>query len=263
MTPGVNVLLIVICEIAWEVCIEFTSLWMLYLFIHKLYVLLKLTLMQQSIDSTPQSDIDLFADLKHSMAPKLELKNSMTVSSRSNSRSRSATVPVNTSQNSLTQEVIQLTNLMNKLSLLMVLTVFVSLFSIVGHLIVELPYLQTNENQTDDIHVQQMWAFLLPVVDMVSTSLLLYFQFGFTSKVYNKMCGCLDILFLKLCFAVHGRLLTATERSLPKVNTTVTKQSQHAQPQGKSHPTTCPDVELSASLPRQTVPNTNTDLVQI
>merc|ERR1719350_364447 len=45
----------------------------------------------------------------------------------------------------------------------------------------------------------KMWVFLLPVVDMIISSFMLYLQFDFTKQIYAKMCGKFDIFFIEFC----------------------------------------------------------------
>merc|ERR1719203_489495 len=74
----------------------------------------------------------------------------------------------------------------------------------------------------------KMWVFLLPVVDMIISSFMLYLQFDFTKVIYAKLCGQFDIYFIEFC----GDLLdkdvndqnvasSAKEKVLSTTNTTV------------------------------------------
>eukprot|EP01083_Nonionella_stella_P039798 108258_1 len=84
---------------------------------------------------------------------------------------------------------------MNKLSVLVLLMVFVSIIGLVGTVFVEIRELERIEGQA--IAVQSVWAEILPLMDIVITSFMLYLQFNFTDNVYRFILGKVDVLFLK------------------------------------------------------------------
>merc|ERR1719361_2358215 len=45
----------------------------------------------------------------------------------------------------------------------------------------------------------QIWVFLLPVIDMILSSFMLYLQFDFTKTIYASICGKFDIFFIEFC----------------------------------------------------------------
>lgn len=98
-------------------------------------------------------------------------------------------------------QIVDLVNVMNKMTLLVIISVLSSILSVIGNIFVEIHELETIAEH--DVNVQSMWAFLLPVSDMIITSFMLYLQFNFTQNIYSKMCYELDICFLKLCLKLN------------------------------------------------------------
>eukprot|EP01084_Bolivina_argentea_P161520 281166_1 len=87
-----------------------------------------------------------------------------------------------------------LIGVMNKMGLLVGFAVICSILSLIGNVFIEVHELETIEKH--DIDVQSIWAEILPLMDIVITSLMLYLQFNFADKVYRKLLGNVDVLLL-------------------------------------------------------------------
>ena len=299
---------IIISEIIWEILIEFLCLWLLYLFITKLYKLLKMTLSSSGneMQHRHKSELSLFNDLMDSMTPRLESNRSRSQSASSKKKSKSKSKSGNTkndnkkspeirgieyekddipamtidnrpyepasiansaynmdnihsternkkqqthsrvtidddhgepmsftinpstiyhggsiANNHLTEpdqlpkstslrsahsssydpQITELVNVMNKMTLLVLIAVLSSILSVIGNIFIEIHELTTIAQHTVD--VESMYAFLLPVTDMIITSFMLYLQFNFTQNVYATMCYEADKWFLKICLKLH------------------------------------------------------------
>ena len=98
-------------------------------------------------------------------------------------------------------QIIDVVNVMNKMTLLVIISVFGSILSVIGNIFVEIHELHTIQDHTADM--EQMWGFSLPVIDMIITSFMLYLQFNFTQSVYIRVCTKIDVLFLKCCLNIN------------------------------------------------------------
>eukprot|EP00483_Globobulimina_turgida_P004742 UN04751 len=108
---------------------------------------------------------------------------------------------------------------MTKMTLLVVIAVLGSLLSMVGNIYIEIHELETIEKHTVD--VQSIYAFLLPVIDVVLASLMLYLQFDFTKHVYARVCGKMDILFIEFCGDLLDNQITNSKQQEMKSVKTV------------------------------------------
>merc|ERR1719411_199653 len=101
--------------------------------------------------------------------------------------------PVKPNQTVLNNQ--NLVNVMTKMTLLVLIAVIGSTISVIGNIYIEIYQLKTIKGQQANIH--SMWAFLLPTIDMVLASLMLYLQFDFTKDTYSVLCTKIDILFIQ------------------------------------------------------------------
>jgi len=110
-----------------------------------------------------------------------------------------------------------LVNVMTKMTLLVLIAVIGSTISVIGNIYIEIYQLKTIKGQQANIH--SMWAFLLPTIDMVLASLMLYLQFDFTKDTYSVLCTKIDILFIQFC----GDLLDKEVTNQRRMNNQKTK----------------------------------------
>ena len=249
-------------EIIWEISIEIMCLWLLYLFVTKLFVLLSWSL---KCVNPLMSDLSLFRDFQDSMGPKLEKRRSVRSvtksgespgisrrNSRSRTRSRSthrmqhsqhstATTATHSTNISITgmtptvsnsgstpsthsshsnhsnvaiktleppppppvdaqtQQNMELLNVMIKLTVLIMVCVFTSVLSVFGNITLEMRWIDPEFNDLDGstMDIRTVTLYLLPTVDILITSLMVYLQFNFAETVYLKMCGKMDLCCLR------------------------------------------------------------------
>ena len=305
-----DVYVIIISEIIWELLIEAMMIYLLYLFIAKLYTILKMSLQSCNTNQIkPKSDLDLFKDLKRNIKesqssksderkkrkqklddtnknkqgkktinklhihptpnampkpqhqvtssynmevitptdqmtigekddplsftmsathipPSMATKQSSAqLNTKSSTSNNVLSIPPNNNNNNVANYDVDLVNVMNKMTLLVVITVIGSILSVIGNIFVEIHELETIAKHTVD--VQSMWAFLLPVIDMVVTSFALYLQFNFTEKTYSSICTKLDISFLTLCLKINAYRLVksgSSKNESPIKEQKITKQ---------------------------------------
>eukprot|EP01084_Bolivina_argentea_P167925 291312_1 len=92
---------------------------------------------------------------------------------------------------------IDLIGVMTKITLLVCFTVFVSVVGVIGNVYIEVQEMKYIEKH--DIAVEEIWADILPITDVIITSLMLYLQFNFTHVTYRRIFGRLDVWFLSRC----------------------------------------------------------------
>eukprot|EP01083_Nonionella_stella_P281868 959312_1 len=107
------------------------------------------------------------------------------------------------------KQIVDFVNVMNKLALLVVVAVCSSFLSLIGNVFIEIHELQTIEQHTVDI--QSIWAFLLPGMDMVITSFMLFLQFPSAEGTYKTMCFKADAMFLTWCLKAHAYAVSKEE----------------------------------------------------
>eukprot|EP01083_Nonionella_stella_P005628 16282_1 len=96
---------------------------------------------------------------------------------------------------------------MNKMSLLVLLAVLMSVISVIGNVFIETHLLITIESECLGCDVQFMWAQILPLLDIIITSFMMYLHFHFADRVYQILLGKLDILFLTACLSILKRVI--------------------------------------------------------
>eukprot|EP01083_Nonionella_stella_P188879 697226_1 len=96
--------------------------------------------------------------------------------------------------------ITDIVHVMNKICLLVIFAVIMSMISCAGNVFIEIRQMKTIEQH--DIDIQSLWALLLPLTDIVVTSLMLYLQFKFAKPTYQLICGKMDTLCLKCCLKV-------------------------------------------------------------
>lgn len=110
-------------------------------------------------------------------------------------------------------QIIDVVNVMNKMTLLVVISVLSSILSVVGNIFVEIHELETIQEHTADMG--QTWGFMLPVIDVLITSSMLYLQFNFSQDLYSRVCLKCDIWFLRLCLNLNHFWITRKNRKSP------------------------------------------------
>ena len=199
---------IMISSIIWELLIEAQTLWLLYLFVSKLRILIK--------NSLGTSRKNLRLTISYTISEKEKSRNSRTFrmststnkapnrsgirsprspSSKKDPKSPSPSPPVSKSHSirKPSQTVLNnqnLVNVMTKMTLLVLVCVCGSMTSMIGNIYVEI----FNVSQQT-----KMWVYLLPVIDMILSSFMLYLQFDFTKAIYARICGKFDIYFIEFC----------------------------------------------------------------
>ena len=204
-----NTALIMTTEIVWELTIEMMCLFLLYLFVTKLFVLLRWSL---KCVNPLQSDLTLFREFKDSMGPKLERRRSaITASSVTNSppgtdsshpsdasvtggsstRTQSAEHPVDPQSH----QNMELLNVMIKLTLLILICVLTSVLSVAGNIALKIRWMDRDTATSMDIKMVSL--YILPTIDVLTTSLMVYLQFNFAENIYLKICGKMDTVCLR------------------------------------------------------------------
>merc|ERR1712228_1002388 len=95
---------------------------------------------------------------------------------------------------------VEIIGVMSKMSLLVLFASLTSILGNIGNVFIEIHLLQTIDKF--EIDVTLLWAEILPLIDMIVTSFMLYLQFNFTDKTYRALLGHLDTVFLKSCLSV-------------------------------------------------------------
>eukprot|EP01083_Nonionella_stella_P184265 668407_1 len=107
-------------------------------------------------------------------------------------------------------QALEILSAMNKMTLLVIIAATASVLTIIGNFIIESVSgfnekdLRVNHEHTTTIDHDFIWVFILPALDMVITSFMLYLQFNFTHGTYRILCHCLDTVFLKCMLCVIG-----------------------------------------------------------
>eukprot|EP00485_Elphidium_margaritaceum_P005275 CAMPEP_0202699684 /NCGR_PEP_ID=MMETSP1385-20130828/12894_1 /ASSEMBLY_ACC=CAM_ASM_000861 /TAXON_ID=933848 /ORGANISM="Elphidium margaritaceum" /LENGTH=337 /DNA_ID=CAMNT_0049356677 /DNA_START=327 /DNA_END=1341 /DNA_ORIENTATION=+ len=150
-----------------------------------------------------------------------------------------------------------LVNTMNKMTLLVIAAVLSSFLSLIGNIFIEIHEMETIHQH--EIDIASMWAFILPVFDMVITSLMLYLQFTCTHNVYVVLCGKLDMMLMNICM----KLIRYVWRSEKQKDEEALKQQQLNQAPSKmlsvcdtnsgASDATANSIEIMT--PRNTTPN--------
>eukprot|EP01083_Nonionella_stella_P238938 836869_1 len=240
---------IIILEIVWEVLVDFMCLWVLYLFLSKLYSLLKLSVqahmesgrktdfVKELIEATkasieqsksggkkgyksrspePKSMFSMTIDgMKVDPWPLKPAPNASRVDPSVVSRHMELTVTKAISDHEHTDNEhtdneeqcqenrgmkgesagMDLIGVMTKMTILVTFTVLVSVIGVIGNVFIEIQELKYIDKH--DITTKALWADVLPVIDIVITSLMLYLQFNFTQTLYRKVLGRFDVWFLR------------------------------------------------------------------
>eukprot|EP01083_Nonionella_stella_P140092 428837_1 len=106
-------------------------------------------------------------------------------------------------------QALEILSAMNKMTLLVIIAATASVFTIIGNFIIE-SVGEFNEKDLRNNHDHStvdhdlIWVFILPSLDMVITSFMLYLQFNFTHKTYRMLCHCCDSVFLKCMLCIIG-----------------------------------------------------------
>ena len=228
---------IIITEIIWELLIEVMCIWLLYLFVSKLHALVKMALGTSRKDLRLTISYNISEKTHNSNNENIIINNNKKEGSRNNSlrrlsrfsrtsldvdrekstsksrspsplpKSPSSQAPnkrVKPNQTVLNNQ--NLINVMTKMTLLVVIAVFGSILSVIGNIYIEIHEIENIEHHTANI--ESMWAFLLPVTDMILASFMLYLQFDFTKHVYAKLCTRMDIIFLQFCGDILDKEVT-------------------------------------------------------
>jgi len=222
-----NTYVVIVSEIIWEALIEFMCLWLLYLFMSKLSELITMSLSEDELNLTisyilskntadsnnsndhvnhnnnaqnsstyhlalnggpnpnrnkPSYDLNDNNEEDNEMDFRHRLSVSEYVRPRKLSEAQTANDP----------QIIYLVNIITKMCVLVLIAVLCSAFSIGGTVYFEW-------NQLYDDHVQFVWMYILPVIDILITSIcLLYLQFNHTNQIYNVLCTKVDALFVRI-----------------------------------------------------------------
>eukprot|EP01083_Nonionella_stella_P055714 146862_1 len=196
-------------EIVWELCVESMIIFVIYLFISKLCQLLKLLLSTERIQQSNKTDFatDLFAQTKNAPKPKPKLPShriSVTIDGIAMEMDTNQTAPASPKTSKRT---IELLTLVSRLTVLVIVSAVGSFVTIIGNLVIKTHAIFDEKDITaEQSHAKfdhdAIWVFVLPVMDIVLTSFMLYLQFDFTKRIYHKMCHCLDHLFLQCLVSV-------------------------------------------------------------
>ena len=190
----------IITQMVWEIFIECMDLCLLFLFISKLSQLIVISLNEDELSSIITHIISSKKNRKPSIPEPTENVRVFSIESETEKVNVNADTNTNT-KNEMTvdeqeKQIIYLVNMMTKMTVLVIIAVFVSFISLIGNKIIKANELKIVKEHIPNI--QQIWLFILPVMDMVITSIcLLYLPFNFTKKIYKKLCIKLDVLFLK------------------------------------------------------------------
>eukprot|EP01084_Bolivina_argentea_P184654 318469_1 len=232
-------------EIVWEIGIECMCIWLLYLFCSKLYEFIQMSSMA---GQRTQSKQMVHNEVMICMTPKLQSHRSntdqtqvqhhleapsvtaYTISPATCTKpakydmrlSTAKTFPATprrpatprTPSTPHSNQIVDFVNVMNKLALLVVVAVCSSFLSLIGNVFIEIHELQTIEQHTVDI--QSIWAFLLPAMDMIITSFMLFLQFPSAEGVYKNMCFQADAMFLAWCLRVHAYAVSIKREPVEK-----------------------------------------------
>eukprot|EP01083_Nonionella_stella_P019553 54297_1 len=218
-----DVYVIIMSEIVWEIGIECMCIWLLYLFCSKLYEFIQkssmarqktqskqtvhnevMICMTQKLQSSRSNTTDN-AQVQNTLEPHSVTAYTLTPSpitkpTKDDNPLTAVAESVPTPANS--KQIVDFVNVMNKLALLVVVAVCSSFLSLIGNVFIEIHELKTIEQHTVDI--QSIWAFLLPAMDMIITSFMLFLQFPSAEGVYKNMCFQADAMFLAWCLRVHA-----------------------------------------------------------
>ena len=271
---------IIITEIIWELLIEFMCIWLLYLFVSKLQTLIKMALgtsrknLRLTIScnisekirdrhDTEGSRNNSLRRLSRFSRTSLDVDRRRDKSTKERSPSAQPTAPNSPAppppppspsasaksgkgkKKKPNQTVLNdqnLVNVMTKMTLLVVIAVFGSILSIIGNIYIEIDEIENIEKHTASLDA--MWVFLLPVIDMILASFMLYLQFDFTKHVYKKLCTKMDIIFLQFCGDILDQEMTheqmkvhreQSEQNSLKINNEASRE-QSKSVKSKSHP---------------------------
>jgi len=195
-----NIYGIIITEVIWELVIEAMCLWLLYLFVSKLSELVIMSLNEEELNTiiaylvTNKSDTE-HAKLKNKGSDNMSIEdeveaNRVQLAVHQKLSNPNQVKPQKSSDSTYDSQIIYLVNIMTKMTVLVIIAVIGSILSVIGNILIE-----TNEMN----ELKQIWLFILPVFDMLITSIcLLYLQFNFTKRFYSKFFTKIDILFLRL-----------------------------------------------------------------
>ena len=201
---------IIITEVIWEIVIEVMCLWLLYLFISKLSELIIMSLNEDELNIIITYLVSNKTENVRNNKQQIHNKSSNNISIEEEVEANRLQVAVHqklstpnlpkqqkSSDSTYDAQIIYLVNIMTKMTVLVIVAVIASILSLIGNILIEMNELETMKEHTPNM--QQIWLFILPVIDMVITSIcLLYLQFNFTKTFYSKFCTKIDIMFLKL-----------------------------------------------------------------
>eukprot|EP01083_Nonionella_stella_P164376 543776_1 len=164
---------------------------------------------QQRIQQSNKTDFatDLFAQTKNAPKPKPKLPShriSVTIDGIAMEMDTNQTAPASPKTSKRT---IELLTLVSRLTVLVIVSAVGSFVTIIGNLVIKTHAIFDEKDITaEQSHAKfdhdAIWVFVLPVMDIVLTSFMLYLQFDFTKRIYHKMCHCLDHLFLQCLVSV-------------------------------------------------------------
>lgn len=214
---GENSFIVMVSEIVWELGIEGTSVWILYLFTSALYQVLKMNLRVY------------FADLGLRNQSSLSFVETVATGTRTSSISISTAVsictadidgtpadkpaattsepknePATQAHDPQQAQILNLIRVINKMTFLVLIAVLVSLLSIVGNIV-------TLHSQIDIL-----WLYVFPAADVMTTAFMLYLQFYFTEPLYERVCCKLDTIVLQICLKLNIYFLKRAQKTMKK-----------------------------------------------
>eukprot|EP01084_Bolivina_argentea_P264270 447605_1 len=241
---------LLIWEIGWEFCVESTIFFISFLFISKLYKLLRFSFVSHMKNGNKNELISEITN-KSLERSKSSVKKSNKSKTKSNQNKPQWTMTIDGTQvdpitpvqsvnnsvkstlyksdeekydksdNNLTDhedeakhisvghgksQIVEVIAVMNKMSVLCIVSTIGSFVTIFGTFFVEYEGNYNKKNIVADIHdvhdPKAIWIFVLPALHMFIASLILYLQFNFSHAVYRKVFKYLDIMFLKCMLAV-------------------------------------------------------------
>jgi len=255
---------IIISEIIWELMTEAMTLWLLYLFVSKLQSLIKNSLgscrknlrmtisynvSQKELSRSTKKENSIRRQSKFSQTSNNNDKNDKNNDKNKRVRSPSPSPSPSPRPSRPNQTVLNnqnLINVMTKMTLLVIVAVIGSMASMIGNIYVEIISFNTIKRRTP-------WTYLLPVIDMVMSSFMLYLQFDFTKNIYSKICGKVDIYFIEFCGDVLDKNINKKQTEKIEVPST-TKTTTKLRESGNANKLTL-DISTIEAVPRPSSPS--------
>ena len=172
-----------------ELLMQFMLLWLLKLFISKLFIMLNFSL--KTVNPL-KTDLSLYKNFRKMLGENLSKRRLDEANDPKLDMMTTSIDRENEAKNRIPMDHdAEFVNIMSKMTLLVIVGVIGCALSIFGHILIAIYELNAQPNKAAWIILQSL-SILFPIIDRVLASFMLYLQFKQTERVYLQLCGRMD-----------------------------------------------------------------------